>query len=883
MRLIRAVFFFIIVSSLLAVSSFGALSENLTSYWNFEETVSGSNVLALDQSGTNSLSPTGYRNYSLTGKIGNTRNTIAGGAVFNYFQNTSSSVNFTNSSNYTVNMWVYRNASETSDGIYLWLGQQSGSISMRWQNDNCTVASQVRPFVFQTGGTIPYSVCQAMPLQQWQMMTLIYDSTNRRQLGYVNGSLFSNTTIAPINRAVGNNKAMLLGSTNSDAYLIDEAGLWNRTLTNAEILQLYNSGVGLSYAQILSGTSLDLTAKDYYDGTLSTFTVNASNGTNDYQYSTVTGNITAGAILVNSTTLWNITFCAPNFICNTYYDYNVSTNLLGQLFRTALSPPMITGNMSVGTYNYVRNAIWAVNVTNCTGVNVINTLVDGAYANQTSVDCGASLNNVQVSGSYIDSTEGIFNLSFYVNGTDYAYYWTNNTTLISDLNNPNISLQYNTSSGFVNVSEINVSLQCNDTIFSPLYYNITFDTTAIYGANKTGNTTQQNNSINMTNGEHTLYGICSDYFGSSYQNYTFENYVAFLILWDEVNNVPLDLTYVNDAKLWQEDNGTSYNFKTNGRNNITVVFSNVSKYRIDLNYSAGISVYRYVDIQYLDESVIKVCANRDGKSYYQQLIYSSIVTPVFLKNSYTACYVIADETRFAYSDAYSVAGYTIDSDYYLYEYEDGEFTALASIDGTTSVIINLDNLKFTREGYDISFSDDALVFSESSTVTNATEIYYKNIQNDNSASFLEIYREDDGTLLLNITNITTPNNWQTLFAWGNYPNTNESTMFIARLYNTKSDGSLEVIEQYFDALARSGVINTAVGVMISVGLVIGGLSMFAISAVLSWLGIIIVLLAVIVNALTIPNDVTYILYWAYGVILMFQIIILFAGNKQGLN
>ncbi len=678
-------------------------------------------------------------------------------------------------------------------------------------------------------------------------------------------------------------------------FLNSSTGNVNAKQTNSN----YFSGISSSVAGLLARPEELLTAMYFEnvtnpyqisgvdahtEATLLNLSVNLTNYDGDsFNYSNTTGIIYASNVTTNSTKLWNITLYSSDnggYYVKTITNQNVSnTSLSIRLEKAYISAVTFSNNITNSGKSYFRSLDYSVTVSNCTGTNSVYVLVNGSYKTQKEIDCGAGISNSFATGNYIHDMEGQLNISFFLTNNTYAHYNTSNTTFYSDLYAPNISIKYNTSTGFITSTTLNISLQCNDSVYSPLMFELVHNANVLQNKTYVANTTNLNQT-NQSNGINTITGYCSDLFSNTTDDETFSIYSGNLLLWDELFNAPFDMTFVSGAKIWTEGNGTYYDLKGAGKNNISVAFSNISKYRIDLNYSGGVSVYRYIDLEYLTTSPIKVCANRDGQSYYQQLIYSSVVKPVFLINSYVGCYIIADETRFAYQDAYAVSGYTINSDYYLYEIQSNAFLSLASIDGTNQVRINLDNLEFTLQGFTLNLRDDALTFSPSTTIPDTTAISYRNLQDDNHDVYLEIYRVDNGTLLLNVTNITTPNDWQVNFIWSAYPNTNDTTLFRARAYVTKDDGTQEIITSTFDGLSRSGILPSALGIMISIGLIIGGLTMFITPYVFGYIGMLITALALVINSITVPNDVTFILWFVYGSILLFQLLITLSGNKN---
>jgi len=122
---------------------------------------------------------------------------------------------------------------------------------------------------------------QADVTSAWTMVTLM-TNTSYSSL-YINGTLYDYGTKNACD-AVGS-ADMFLGTKSTggdtDAYKgkMDELGIWNRSLTNAEITELYNSGSGISYE---GGVAVSVTLnspddlQEYITGTTVTFNCSSS-------------------------------------------------------------------------------------------------------------------------------------------------------------------------------------------------------------------------------------------------------------------------------------------------------------------------------------------------------------------------------------------------------------------------------------------------------------------------------------------------------------------------------------------------------------------------------------------------------------------------------
>lgn len=647
---------------------------------------------------------------------------------------------------------------------------------------------------------------------------------------------------------------------------------WSTDSANRELPFMFWSNQGGNYMLITATDSLTGSAISNLSAA-----INLSNGS-QLSINTTTGTINTTILRTFSGTLDIVISSNEGYFNKGYTGINASNDLSATLDRTYLSGLTYGNYVTYSGANYSRNLSVNMTITGCYGALNLTTYINGQVNASTAYSCPAQV-DIPVTKSYMHSSEGTFQISYGLRSTDttnLARYTTQNATFISDLYAPVTTLAYNLSNGTVSNITLNASLKCVDSVLSPLEYLISLDGTRFIFGNYTNATTQTNASA-YGPGEHTLIGSCSDLFLTNTTTYTFTQYGSTIILWDEIDNVAFNLSNIAGAKLWIEDNATPYDFKAANRNNISIVSDLPLKFRIEQNFSNGDGINRYLDLSTLTEDLTKVCTNKNGITHYAQIIYSSQIRYAALKNSYNGCYILSDYTRFAYQGAYSVLAYTISSNYFIQVYTSGVLNLLASLDGITQQPINLDNIEFTNTGYDVNLKDDALSVSFDDT-TNTTTISYQNIEEDNEQVSLAIYRGDNNSLLLNTTNTVSPNLFSVDFVFSSYPNTNASTVFVAVATITKSDGSVTTRTIVFDGLAKSGYLIPAIGITLSVMLLIGGLSMFSTQAQFSWIGIFIVIAALVVNIMTQPNEVSTFLYAIEGIALVYFGIIMINGN-----
>lgn len=231
----------------------------------------------------------------------------------------------------------------------------------------------------------------------WYMITMNFDATNNNISLYINGeweySLASTGEIGNLPSNQFNLGADVSGTSNFDGIL-DELGVWaNRTLTEAEIVDLYNNATGL---QPQNGTSAVITVD---------VQTPANNTLNGYRLQTFTANVTSDDTSVLAVD--NVTFYLD--------DTAIYTNA--------------TGGNGVYNYDYVFNDYDAHNWTvkaygndsvlvegNTHNLQVNDSLWNGP--NQIAPSDGANFTSPQVPfNCTATDTYGVLNLSLMINGT----------------------------------------------------------------------------------------------------------------------------------------------------------------------------------------------------------------------------------------------------------------------------------------------------------------------------------------------------------------------------------------------------------------------------------------------------------------------------------
>ena len=109
-----------------------------------------------------------------------------------------------------------------------------------------------------------FTSSQDVTTNQWSMVTLVMNNTMARV--YLNGTLINTTHLD--NYVWSADLFDLFGSQGVAVYEInngnfDELGIWNRTLTNVDVTQLWNSGAGITYDSSATTVTLSKPAEGY--------------------------------------------------------------------------------------------------------------------------------------------------------------------------------------------------------------------------------------------------------------------------------------------------------------------------------------------------------------------------------------------------------------------------------------------------------------------------------------------------------------------------------------------------------------------------------------------------------------------------------------------
>lgn len=683
----------------------------------------------------------------------------------------------------------------------------------------------------------------------------------------------------------------------------------NASLNASQLAEYYNGGVGNVPCSKITGVSLGapptppqpsspeltVTAANYYGGSLNNFSVIIYNSTASFINSTTSGSLKVGG------TITNLSSYSINVSSNssTFYPYTgtFTISAVGLTYTANLTLPImnisytgnITNSINGNLTNWVRNLSYSASVSSCYGNSVFQVIINGSVYSSSTISCRqfnaseipALGNQTTITGSYLHLSESFYNISFrLVNLSQFNLNVSiTNTTFRSDTTAPLVILNWTLQEGFFSVSNFTASLQCNDS-----YINLGYNFTSASGTLSVSNQSSgfvQTNFTPLVDGINWVAGQCSDLFQTNTSNISFNVYNKLILLWHEINNTAFNPSGNNtvSAKVWFGDNSSFYDFKANGRSNVSFVNFNSPKLRVELTYLTGNIVTRFIDASLISDSNVKVCALQEGYSYFPQIFYSAVETPVVVKNTFTQCFIGADSTRFAFQDSLILKAFSINSVYYLYTFTDGVQVFLASLDGSIQAEVNLDQLQFQSSGYNLNVFKDALAFKKVNDVD--VSIYYVKSGGGNSGATLTITRQDTGEVVLNTNDFVDPNEWNVIFNFATLTNVTSSTLFKAVVTTADADGVVSSITKYFNTSAATGLINSTLAIILSFFILVFGLTFTAARTTFTWFGLFAVLASMAVLSFAVPSSLLLVAWAVEGVVIIYVMAVMMK-NQLGL-
>lgn len=192
---------------------------------------------------------------------------------------------------WSVNCWMYT-TTNLGSGIAWFMGGTGGH--------QARLSHSAGTNMWWLWNGVGVSVSLEIPMSTWTMATITYDGVNA--IAYKNGSIATGPVAHTITASTG---AIQLGSNGTSEFytgMLDEVGVWDRSLTASEVQDLYNSGsgtddmsvasTGLLHQWKLNGDSQDYTGDISVTGTWSEATAQVT--------SIIGGDSTTGTMRLHS-------------------------------------------------------------------------------------------------------------------------------------------------------------------------------------------------------------------------------------------------------------------------------------------------------------------------------------------------------------------------------------------------------------------------------------------------------------------------------------------------------------------------------------------------------------------------------------------------------
>lgn len=508
------------------------------------------------------------------------------------------------------------------------------------------------------------------------------------------------------------------------------------------------------------------------------------------------------------------------------------------------------------TDSYVNQLNYTITY-NCASVDAnVQFAVDDVNKEAYSLNCNGS--NNQITDSYTDTDEGLFNTKFWSIDINNAIQTIiSDENFISDLNAPTIDINFSSVSGGFSdsTSTINAFLTCNDNISPILNYDLnnSSSNTNFLNSSDDANKTLQG-SGGAINGTNIFVGACRDLAGNLLSDSnTITTTVACFNLVDEktgVDWVGSDInTQFTSLTATAYSDGNTYNFSGNSDNDICYTATQDDTIRFDINYLSGLGIYREFNMDLVNDlnlgsGDLNVCLATD-QDFFEQLFQSATQRKVTLINEITNCYSVIDYTKYSYGDTLSTRGFTIQMPYSLETEIDGETVILALINGAVESTINLDVLVFRSQDIDLGIEPDEISVSiykpAGITDSNTVKIYYNNLATNNVSTLVEI--QDENSVVLYSNTVTSTPNQFTLFFDTTTSDINADILKIV-VTKTLTDGTVETLTKYFTMAGSSGSIGAPIAAMLAILIVFFGLTIVRYTLAFNWFGILVVLIGI---------------------------------------
>lgn len=218
-----------------------ALKGNNTHYWQLDESVNGA---AAADAVNASLALTNTKMQKITGIINNGTTATTTG---HFFHNGTEAMAGTFTP-FTINFWTRINVGPQTQSYGLFYNQSADQVGFDYSHNDDVAGQTVLFFSMATETGTNLSFQKILATSTWHMITAVYDGTTKYiYLDSVNSASNAVGTWTTSGNALGTTLANTSAGTRPANFDLDEVGVWTRALTQQEINELYNAGVGCQY------------------------------------------------------------------------------------------------------------------------------------------------------------------------------------------------------------------------------------------------------------------------------------------------------------------------------------------------------------------------------------------------------------------------------------------------------------------------------------------------------------------------------------------------------------------------------------------------------------------------------------------------------------
>lgn len=224
-----------------------ALTTNLVSYWKLDES-SGN---AADSVGSNTLTNNNTTPF-VAAKINNGAD-MENSSAQSFSITDASQTGLDITGDMSISLWVNLESAPSGDVMYFVTKYKAGgnnSYAFDYQ-DSAGTKNLLFANSFNGTADVAVTVAQTLTLGSWFHLVAVYTAAAGSCQFYVNGSSLGTPTGLGTSIFNGTADFSLGGQDGGSSVkfdgIMDEVGVWSRTLTSGEVTTLYNGGAGISY------------------------------------------------------------------------------------------------------------------------------------------------------------------------------------------------------------------------------------------------------------------------------------------------------------------------------------------------------------------------------------------------------------------------------------------------------------------------------------------------------------------------------------------------------------------------------------------------------------------------------------------------------------